>query len=545
MIDVNKEYGALGYEKIEFNPNMVARLWKSTEIFKLLNKISDEDTLKIQTALERAMEDGGVKNAKELSENFVTYWKRGFNGKPNKLIKSDFARLQKKGVIDKDITLEEYSEAVAGYTDRSARAKMRIDFDIMQFGRELEGVKVDLDGVPTALKLNQFVERDIKKIIDRTGNTMYGTAALASRDYKSVRAVEEYIDENLKTDHKLMKQAQQISQIVQGIPVDVPNEMMATLVNAARDVTMAGKLPFVALSTPTEIMQTIANGSVFETIPTLIDGIKNQFGSDSLLMKQLSEEFTGFGTSTARLDFAFHGFSDDMLALDDTGIESALRKGTMLFRDGVILGSGLSTITDILQGTNQVLNATKFAKLVHGLKHDINPERFKSLGLTDETMSMFSKDMFEFNSKGQLKVIDLTKWNQKQRDKMSEILFNMNQLTTPETTLGETPLFSHIDPVGKLLTTLISYPIHQFNVHGLQDLRTLDRVGLSHFIGGVVGTYVGLNARYSVQDKKIDNETLLYYSLMNSPQLLGVGAIKSMLDPAVISVTADVAKLAQ
>ena len=545
MIDVNKEYGTLGFDKFDFNPNMVSRLWKNTEIFKLLNRISDEDTLKIQSALQRAMEDGGVKNAKELSENFVKHWKRGFNGKPNQAIKSDFNRLQKEGIISKDITIEEYTQAVAGYSDRSARAKMRIDFDIMKFGEEIKGFEVDVDGVNTTLKLNQFVERDIKTILDRTGNTLYGTAALSSRGYKSVRAAEEFIDANLKSDHKLMQQAKQVLQIVEGTPTEITSELMHNLTASARDLTIWAKLPFVALSTPTEIIQTLANGSIFKTVPTLIDGIKNQFGKDSLLMQQLSREFTGFGTSTARLDFGFHGFSDDMLQLDDAGIEGVMRKGTAKMRDAVILGSGLSTITDILQGTNQVLNATSFAKLVHGLDSGINPKRFKSLGLDEDTLAMFNKDMFELNSKGELKPFDMTKWSQKQQDKMTEILFNMNQLVAPETTLGETPLFAHTNDVGKLLTTLISYPIHQFNVHGVQDLRTLDRVGLSHFIGGVVGTYVGLHARYAVQDKEVDNETLIYYSMMNSPQMLGISAVKSMLDPAVISVSSDMAKLVE
>lgn len=542
MYSVNKEYGTLGFDKFEFDPNMVARLWKNTEIYKLLNRISDEDTMKIQDALQRAMEDGGVENAMELSENFINHWKRGFNGKPNKAIKSDFNRLKKEGIIDEDVTIEEYTEAVAGYTDRSARAKMRIDFDIMRFGEYLNDMEIDVDGTATKLKLNQFVERDIKTILDRTGNTLYGIAALASRGYKSVRAAEEFIDTKLSGDAKLMRQAQQVLQIVEGVPTEITSEMMHNMVASARDLTIWAKLPFVALSTPTEIIQTIANGSVFETIPTLVKGIMNQFGKDSMLMQQLTRDFTGFGTSTARLDFGFHGFSDDMLQLDDAGIENVMRKGTAKMRDAVILGSGLSTITDILQGTNQVLNATQFARLVHGMKTNINPKRFTSLGLTDETLALFDKKMFEFNDKGELKPLNLDDWTQPQRDKMTEILFNMNQLTSPETTLGETPLFAHTNDVGKLLTTLISYPIHQFNVHGIQDLRTLDRVGLSHLIGGVVGTYVGLNARYAVQEKEVENETLLYYSLMNAPQMLGIAAAKSILDPAVISVSSDVAK---
>lgn len=543
MVNVNKEYGTLGFEEFEFKPNMVARLWKNTELFKLMNKISDDDTLKIQSALQRSMEDGGVKHAKELSENFVSHWKRGFNGKPNADIKSDFNRLQKEGIIAKEVTIEEYTEAVAGYSDRSARAKMRIDFDIMNFGKQIEGIEVDIDGINTPLKLNQFVERDIKTIIDRTGNTLYGTASLSSRGYTSVRAAEEFIDTKLSGDAKLQRQARQVLQIVEGVPTEITSDLMHNMVASARDLTIWAKLPFVALSTPTEIIQTLANGKIFETIPTLVKGIKNQFGSDSLLMQQLSKEFTGFGTSTARLDFGFHGFSDDMLQLDDAGIESVMRKGTAKMRDAVILGSGLSTITDILQGTNQVLNATAFGRLVHGIESGINPARYKSLGLTDETLAMFDKEMFEFNSKGELKPLDMDNWTQPQRDKMTEILFNMNQLVAPETTLGETPLFSHVNDVGKLLTTLISYPVHQFNVHGIQDLRTLDRVGISHLIGGVVGTYVGLNARYAVQDKEVDNETLLYYSMMNAPQMLGIAAAKSMLDPAVISVSSDVAKM--
>lgn len=540
MVKVNKTYKTAGYDNINYDKNHIPRLWKTSQIHRLVRSVNDETKEEIRIALQTAMEDSGVKNAKELSSNFVTYWETGFSKKPTKKLEADFERLKSKGILSKDIELEGYIESMVGYSDFSSRAKHRIDFDILKFGENLKNIKVEVDGTSKNLELRDFVERDIKTIIDKAGNTMYGTAALSSRGYTSVKAAQMFIENNLKEDHILQKKAEQILKIVQGVPNEITSHTLHNITNSLKDVTIAAKLPLVAFSTGTELVHTIANGNIMKTIPTLVRSIAHNFGKDSMMMQQLSSEFTGFGFSTAKMDFSFHGFSDDMLHLDDADVTSKLRKGTMFMRDVVLLASGLPKITDIFQGANQVLNINKIGQFIHGnSKHGIPASRLKSLGFTEDLKNELPKELFQFNSKGQLKPFDMEKMSQKQKDKITELLFNMNQLQAPETTVGETPLGFHTNDVGKLISSLISYPTHQFNTHGLQDMRHMDRIALSHMIGGVVGTYAGLHARYALQDKEVDNETVMMYALMSSPQMLGASAVKSMADPAVFGLTSD------
>ena len=61
-------------------------------------------------------------------------------------------------------------------------------------------------------------------------------------------------------------------------------------------------------------------------------------------------------------------------------------------------------------------------------------------------------------------------------------------------------------------------------------------MGFAHSVGGFMGAYIGLNARYSVQDKEVDDETLILYALLNVPQLGGYSAITSLLSPATFDI---------
>ncbi len=535
--DVNKEYGTEGFDNMEFKPDMLPRLWKSGGINSMLRGMDEAGVEQVRQALENAMAVAGDKNARKQADQFIKSWQKGYSTVKGADADSIYASMVKGDLLKEGTEFDDVMESLTGYKDISARAKNRIDFDIQDFAKELDGMKIEINGKTTEMKLNMFVDRDIKSIIDKTGNSLYGSASLSSRGYTTIRKLTERINKGI-TDPELNKQAHQITDLVMGKPADVTNKFMHDVSNMLKDITLAGKLPLVAFSTPTEVIHTLGNMGIIRGTQEMVQGVYNTFGKDSLLAQQL-KGVNGLGTSTARLDMSHHGFSDDMLDLTDSDITSKLRNGTMKMRDATILFSGLSSITDILQGANQAMNAEKFAKLVSGMSDGMNRARFKSYGIDDETIDMFTKDMFQFNGKGKLKQLEMSNWSQRQKDKFSEVLFNMNQQYTPETTIGETPLFSRTNDFGRMMTTLTSYSLHQFNTHGLQDMRVMDRNAGLHMLGGVLGTYVGLQGRYAVQDKEIDNNTLLMYSFMNSPQMLGVGAIKSMMNPAVMDTTGD------
>ena len=233
--------------------------------------------------------------------------------------------------------------------------------------------------------------------------------------------------------------------------------------------------------------------------------------------------------------------TDDITNLDDAGVVSKIREGTMKMRDFSMLANGLSYFSDVLQRANLSLNAEKFANFVNegadGAK-GINKSRLRGLGIDDATIEMFS-DTFTMNSKGRLSSVDYTGWGLKKKDKFGEILRNMNQAVSPETTIGETGLYTRTTDLGRALSSLITYPMQQFNIHGVEDLKHMDKMAYLHSVGGFAGAYIGLQARYSVQGKDMDNEKVVMYALMNMPQLGALSSMSSMIAPATLSTVND------
>ncbi len=538
MYKINKDYGTVGFDKIDHKSGWIPRLWNSGKINKLLSTISDTDKTKVRDSLALSIFKGGqaktIEAATETADKFMSGWsaKQLKNSNDAEDIYGRISHLMKD-----DAEFDDFTDALTVYGDRNSRAKYRVEFDINDFDEALKDITVNIDGVDTHLSMDNFVDRDMKSIMDKTANTMYGSAAMSSRGYTSVRKLTREIDEFV-TDPHANRELHQVVKLITGEPLEVTSPLMHTASMMVKDLTIFMKLPLVALSTPTEIIHTLGGHGFMKSSKAIITSAMAQFGKDSEMMRQLSD-LTGLGNSTARLDFHHYGYSDDMIALDDAGVASKLRNGTMKLRDATILLSGLSTINDILQRANLALNAEQFAKHLDS-GDAILTSRLQSYGIDDATMKMF-KGSFKFNENGALEKIDMSGWSRQKKDKFSEVLMDMNQQYTPETTIGETPLFSKTNDLGRAFTTLTSYSLHQFNVHGIQDIRTMDRIGFLHSVGALGGTYIGLHARYAIQDKEVDEDTLLLYALMNQPQLLGIAAVRSMLDPAVVQTTRQAA----
>ena len=150
------------------------------------------------------------------------------------------------------------------------------------------------------------------------------------------------------------------------------------------------------------------------------------------------------------------------------------------------------------------------------------------------------KDSFEYTQQGRLKRINMDKWSIKQKDKFDEILFHMGQNQSLQSTIGSSPLYGRTSSIGRMITTLIGYPMEQFNVHGVEGVRYLDKTSLLQATSAFAGTYIGLKARYAMLGKDVDDETLLTYALMSVPQLGALSSMRAMTDPAVFSVMGDI-----
>lgn len=528
MWGVSKEYGVYGFEKIDYKAGMIPRLWRHDTMSGIVKQLAPDDKIVLRDALANAIykTSGDIDTANKQADKFMDIWTNGFDAK-RKPSNAEDVFGQVADMLKDDVDYKDFADRFNTSKDRSSRTKFRIDFDINDFE------KVELDGGKFVIDKSVLVEREFKTILDQTANTMYGAAALARHGYTSPKALEDAIAG--VDDASLRNELTIASDLVRGVPVASNSKQVHELSMIAKDLTIVAKLPLVVFSLPPEFAFTLANAGVSKGVRALIDSVMSTFGKDSQMMSSLSD-ISGLSTSVSRMDWSgYRAVTNDLTEMDDMGIVSKIREGTVKMRDASMIVNGLSYFSDTLQRANMALNAEKFANFI--IKGDtnptsgINPSRLKSFGIDDDTADLF-KEAFEFNEKGRLKAIDTKGWTNRQKDKFAEVLRDMNQQVTPETTIGETGLWTRSTDIGRILSTLTSYPMQQFNVHGLEDLRHLDRMSLMHSAGGFAGSYIGLHARYAVQDKEIDDEKMVMYALMNMPLMGGLSAMSSIVAPA-------------
>ena len=528
MWSVSKEYKVYGFEKIDYKAGMIPRLWRHDTMSGIVKQLSKSDKLVLRDALANAIykTSADMVTANKQADRFVEIWTHGFDAKRNPSNAEDIFG-QVADMLKDDVEYKDFADRFNTSKDRSSRTKFRIDFDINDFE------KLELDGGKFVIDKSILVEREFKTILDQTANTMYGAAALARHGYTSTKALDIAISS--VDDASLRNELHIASDLVKGIPVASNSKQVHELSMIAKDLTIVAKLPLVVFSLPPEFAFTLANAGVSKGVRALVESVLSTFGRDSQMMSSLSD-ISGLSTSVSRMDWSgYRAVTNDLTEMDDMGIVNKLREGTVKMRDASMIVNGLSYFSDVLQRANMALNAEKFANFI--IKNDtnptsgINPSRLKSFGIDDATATLF-KDAFEFTDKGRLKAVDTSKWTNKQKDKFAEVLRDMNQQVTPETTIGETGLWTRSTGIGRILSALTAYPMQQFNVHGLEDLRHLDRMSLMHSVGGFAGSYIGLHARYTVQNKEIDDEKIVLYSLMNMPILGGLSAMSSIVAPA-------------
>jgi len=410
-----------------------------------------------------------------------------------------------------NVEYEDFLDAMNVPKDKNSRAKYRVDFDI----NDIEPFEVMVGGKPVKVDKAVFANRDFKSILDTVSNQIYGSAALAQKGYHSRAALNKAIADNVN-DPTMRNELMQVADLVNGIPIPSNNPFLHDLSMITKDLTMVAKLPLVVFSMPPEFISTIVSGGFFKGLKALGGAFSSMHGKNSYMMRQLSE-VSGLGTSTKRIDVSgYRGLTDDVTNLDDDGVASKLRAGTMKLRDLSMLMNGLSYFSDVAQRANLSINTEKLAKYFTG-EGKIPDTRLFVYGIDDAMVKRF-KNKFTFTD-GSLDDFDISKWSIKDQDDFGEILRVMNQETSPETTIGETGLYTRTTDLGRAMSSLISYPMQQFNIHGVDDFRHLDRMGFAHSVGGFMGAYIGLNARYAAQDKEVDDETLILYALLNVPQL--------------------------
>lgn len=538
-----KDTGVFGFDKITYKKGLLPRYWENQTMHNIVSRLSDTDKQKVIDSLGKAIakKSGDMTAAKLTAEEFVTRWSKGFEKHREVNHEDLFALLS--GQLKDDVTFEELAGALNTTSNKSSRAKYRIDFDPM----DIEDVKVNVDGNDVIVGRTNMINNDIKAIVDKTLNQLNGSSALAKNGYKSVAELDKAIDSVTgKGSETLRKELNMIRDLVLGIPVEHNSPLVHNTSMAIKDLTIAAKLPFVVFSLGTELINTLGASKLNKTVAALSESTLVAFGKDSYMMGELSR-ISGLATNVNRVDFSgFRGVSENADNIDDLSNTSKIRNGTMRIRDYSLYLNRLMGATDLFQRAGTAINTEKLARFINLSDTDsisgVSKTRLNMYGVTDERVNLL-KDKFEFNDKGKLKEIDFSTWKANEEDALGEILRAMNQSVSPESTIGETALFAHTTDIGRAFSTLSMYPMQQYNIQGLGGLQAFDKTSFVHAFSGFAGSYIGLHARYAVQGKDVDNEKLIMYSLMNIPQLGALSYMTSMLSPATLQVVNEAAGL--
>ena len=525
MLIANKEYKTHGFEKVNFSPNYVPRLWRTALIQDALKAMTDTQVEAFTKVLAKSIKSKG---AEKTAQQMVQGWRTvGQDASAN--AKAEIvAMLSDKNVFKEGEEVDDILDAITGVKDRTNRAKYRIDIDMKVLKEGVDGLGIK------GLEFNAILDRNSASVIDKLGNQMYSSAALSREGITSITKLDALILKVAEQDGMLGRQAKQIKSLVTGEPIPVDNDFLHTISNAMKDITLGGKLPLVALSTPTEIIQTLFSNGFFTGLNSIGKAMSAKYGKGSEMVNQLAKIGSlGRGTDLLNLKYAHRGFSNEFVDSGETAF-SQFREGTMRFRDLVVYFSGLSSITDLLQLANKIAHTEELGRIANGMENGIPLERYTEFGISEARMKALKPYMI-FDDNEVLQKVDLDAMPRKVKDDYQEMMFNMNQAITPETTIGETPLFARTSSLGRIITTLVAYPMQQFNLHGIQGIKRADKYSAIQFMGGIGGTYIGLNARNELMDKGMDEDTILMYSMMNAPQGLGISAVKSFFDPAVVN----------
>ena len=142
-----------------------------------------------------------------------------------------------------------------------------------------------------------------------------------------------------------------------------------------------------------------------------------------------------------------------------------------------------------------------------------------------------------------LDVNNIDKWTRRQRDTYATILNRMNQDIVLDKTIGSSSIWGSTTTTGRIVHTLVQYPLMMHNVHFQNGMRQMDRQLLLDHAFAFAGSYLGLQTKYALLDKDVDDDKVAMYSIMNMPIMSGLGAITSMSSPALFEMVEGISSL--
>lgn len=526
--------GVKGFEKISTKGNYLPRLWKYDTISKIIARGgNDIERAKIVEAIENAVAKAMIKSgapentALEKAKKLV----KGFNGKTyGAKSGTDDMYEQISHLMKDDVELEDFLSATALDKDMVARAKQRIDFDVNQ----IEDFEIELGSGKLTVGKSDLLERNSLNIAENFFNTMANSVAFGQFGFSTRSAVVGKIDAIRKAGQKVeADELEKLVRIVSGEHMGSSSPSVENVMNRARDLTLITTLPLVAFSMILEVLKTTVNGGILEGVRNTARAVKSMRKNDLELQILLDE--LPLGSSVMTNSVNTRGLDLDVVS----GESSKGMFGNM--KHIAMMAYGLSPISDITQRANAIGNLNKLGKFLETGK-GLNTNRLDAYGVDDDFIKIF-KGEFKRGTDGRFNRIETSEWDSVKHSRFQETMMRLNQEISPENMVGQNGLWSQENELGRMLSTLLRYPMMLASTQGSIDLRYMDLQSVANSAISFGGAYIGLQAKYAMLDKEVDDDMLITYALMNLPQASLLSLPNGMVDNPVLETVGDMISL--
>ena len=552
MVKEANEFNVHGFSDsniAKFADNYFPHLWNKGELQNLINIADDIAPLKkaFVTMVKGADRVKPLTDADAITmvdDLFDVFTESSFGtGKSVREVDSILKSLDRLGIDVKDVSADDVISGMFDMSEVVSRAKNRILLDTSTFG----SVKLMSEGKPITVSLDDIMERDSMVALERYANEVQGATQVArTTGYGSEFQLRRAILEN-ENNEDVLEVLDYYTNVMYGKPIYSIGSTVNKNLNTIKNLSFFSVLGWVVFSMAPEVLKasvTVMKSSASRRqMFTMMKNIGNDMTQGSALYDELSTLVGGWGTSMVRQDYRFRGV-DDITSVSEElastqGFTGKASELSGKLKSATIFLSGLAKTSDMLQKLQSVGMAERLAKVVNGLENMSDGRRAR-YGI-DEEVSLRLKERLKLKD-GELQKLDFDNWSKEDQYDFRDIMERMMMNQTQEVTMGGTPMFMYNSSIGRLLMHIMSFTSASWSNHFLGGLKSMDmEEGMSTVIW-FVGSYLGLQARYSAQGKDIDDETLISRALLSMPVAASLGAVNGMIDPVALSVSENVKK---
>ena len=431
------------------------------------------------------------------------------------------ALLKAKG-LDGVIDANELADLVGVGADSWGRTKDRLYIDKSMFPSR--GVEITSpEGGTMMMKMDDIFESSATQVMHQYIAELSGHLALADSGFETVgKAMEAASMAINPANRKIMEQ--DIQMIVGNSAIDM-SSLENRIFADVKNLTLATKLPLSALSLVQEVVTTMQRVHGAAWVEPFVDNARHLLdaGQDSMMVQMMLA--TGRGTN--RYGATYGGIK----GIDEFGINTSnngdgaigqiFGKTGEMSRDFILNQGGLIKISDMLEAVNMSDTTKVFYDFIMGNIQLRNYEKI-TYGITPEFEQFLRGLNLELNAEGFVRAIDMDSLTRKERLKFLSVVDNMMQKKIQHARMGTTPAYFRHSMLGRVMGSLLSFPISaftnigSFHARGMMagDPNAYMQSGL-WFAGGAITAIM----RWEIQGKDYDAEDILWASILSHPAM--------------------------